>query len=222
MRRKMKKNRAVLILALLSFSSCVYTSYYKQKVELPIRTSFNISQFNEIVITNFLIKKETKDVNLSQELVKYFSFELGQVFKGKVSTLEVSLKDEALFKNEDFWKDLSPERKNSILLTGSAQYSEEVRKTISGAKNTRFETPFHPKKVLSERRLYMLNLELYLIDTISGKLLYKRSFNESKGYDNPEQTSYFAFFDLIQGVKEKFFASTLGNRKTQERYLLSR
>jgi hypothetical protein len=220
-RRKMKKNKAAFVLALLVFSSCASDSYYKLRVDLPTKTNLNLSQFNEIVITNFLVKKETKDVNLSKELVNYFSFELGQAFKGKVLTVEVSLKDEALFKNEDFWKNLYPERKNSILLTGSAQYSEEVRKAILETKRSRFETPFPPEKALSERKFYILNLDLYLIDTESGKALYKRSFNESKGYDNPRETAYFAFFDLIQGVKGKLFPNIVGDRKIQERYILS-
>lgn len=217
----MKKNKAEFVLALLVFSCCASDSYYKLRINLPTKTNINLSQFNEIVITDFLVKKETKDINLSKELVDYFSFELGQAFKAKVSKEEVSLNDEALFKNEDFWKNLSPERKNAILLTGSAQYSEEVRKAILEAKRSRFETPFPPEKALSERRFYILNLDLYLIDTESGKSLYKRSFNESKGYDNPRQTSYFAFFDLIQAVKGKFFPDIIGDRKSQERYLLS-
>jgi hypothetical protein len=220
-RRKVKKNKAALVLALFVFSSCASESYYKLRVELPAKTNLNLSQFNEIVITNFLVKKETKDVNLSKEIVNYFSFELGQAFKGKVLAAEVSLKDEALFKNEDFWKNLYPERKNIILLTGSAQYSEEVRKAVLETRKSRFETPFAPEKALSERRFYTLNLDLYLIDAGSGKVLYKRTFNESKGYDNPRQTAYFAFFDLIQGVKGKLFPNILGDTKIQERYLLS-
>lgn len=217
----MKKNKAALALALLFFCSCVSDSYYKLRIDVPAKTNLTLSQFNEIIITNFLIKKETKDINLSKELVNYFSFELGQTFRGKVSTGEVSLKDETLFKDEDFWKNLYPERKNSILLTGNAQYSEEVRKAILEKKIDRFETPFSPEKAMSERRFYILNLDLYLINTESGKTLYKRSFNESKGYDNPKETAYFAFFDLIQGVKGKLFSNVLGERKTQERYLLS-
>jgi hypothetical protein len=220
-RRKMKKNKAALVLALLVFSSCASESYYKLRVELPTKANLNLSQFNEIVITNFLIKKQTKDIHLSKEIVNYFSFELGQAFKGKLSAVDVSPKDEAVFKNEDFWKDLYPERKNSILLTGSAQYSEEVRKAILETKTSRFETPFAPEKALAERKFYILNLELYLIDTESGKVLYNRTFNESRSYDNPNQTAYFAFFDLIQGVKGKFFPGILSDRKMQERYLLS-
>jgi len=217
----MRKYKTVLVLALFFFLSCASEPYYKLRVDLPTKTIFNLSQFNEIVITNFLVKKETKDVNLSQEIANYLSFELGQAFKGKVLTEEVPLKEEALFKDEDFWKNLYPERKNSILLTGSAQYTEEVRKAILETKRDRFETPFAPEKVLSERKFYILNLDLYFIDTESGKALYKRTFNESKGYDNPRETAYFAFFDLIQGVKGKLFPNIIGDRKIQERYLIS-
>ncbi len=217
----MRKNRCVLALAFLFFCSCASESYYKLRINLPAKTTLDLSRFDEVFVTNFLIKKETKDINLSQELTDYFYFEFGQKFKGKTSRENVSLKDEDLFKNEDFWKNLSPGRKNSILLTGSAQYSEEVRKAILENKRDRFETPFPPERVLAERRFYILNLELYLIDAQSGKILYKRNFNESKGYDNPRQAGYFAFFDLIQAVKGKLFSNILAETKIQERYLIS-
>ncbi len=218
----MKKIRVAIALVSLFFCSCASDSYYKLRIDLPAKTNLDLNQFNEIVITNFLIKKEAKGINLSKELVDYFSFEFSQKFKGKVSSEEISLKDEDLFKNEDFWKNLYPQRKSSILLTGSAQYSEEIRKAILEKKIDRFETPFPPEKALSERRFYILNLDLYLINAESGKILYKRTFNESKGYVNPKETAYFAFFDLILAVKGKLFSNILGERKVQERYLISK
>lgn len=216
----MKKIRIVLFLTILFSFSCVSSDYWKLKIEVPGRTSFDLDQYNEVVITNFLIKEETKDFSLNQELVDYFSFEIGQNFKGKISIKEITFEEEP-FKNEAFWKNLLPDRKKAILFTGGVQYTEEIRKAILQKQKDRFEDPFVSKKrSLAERRFYTLNLDLYIIDAKTGKTLYKRNFKESKGFENPKQTAPFAFFELIQKVKAKFFRNILGQTSIQERYLI--
>ncbi len=218
--RKMKKIRIVLVLTILFSFSCASNDYWKLRIEIPGKTSFNLDQYNEVVITNFLIKEETKDFNLNQELVDYFSFEVGQNFKGKVSIKEITFEEEP-FKNEAFWKNLLPDRKKAILFTGGAQYTEEIRKAILQKQKDRFEDPFVTKKrSLAERRFYTLNLDFYIIDAKTGKTLFKRNFKESKGFENPKQTAPFAFFELIQRVKAKFFRNILGVASIQERYLI--
>jgi len=216
----MKKIKIVLVLTILFSSSCASADYWKLRIEVPGKTSFDLDQYNEVVITNFLIKEETKDFSLNQELVDYFSFEIGQNFKGKVSIKEITFEEEP-FKNEAFWKNLLPDRKKAILFTGGAQYTEEIRKAILQKQKERFEDPFVSKKrSLAERRFYTLNLDFYIIDAKTGKALYKRNFKESKGFENPKQTAPFAFFELIQKVKAKFFRDILGVASIQERYLI--
>jgi hypothetical protein len=84
------------------------------------------------------------------------------------------------------------------------------------------ESPFPDKKELAERKVYGLSLELLLIQSDSGEILYSRNFKEDKKYENPKQTAYFAFFDLIQRVKQRFFRDILGEDIIQERYLLTK
>ena len=216
----MKKIKIVLFLTILFSSSCASNDYWKLRIEIPGKTSFNLDQYNEVVITNFLIQEETKDFNLNQELVDYFSFEVGQNFKGKVSIKEITFEEEP-FINEVFWKNLLPDQKKAILFTGGAQYTEEIRKAILQKQKDRFEDPFVTKKrSLAERRFYTLNLDFYIIDAKTGKTLFKRNFKESKGFENPKQTAPFAFFELIQRVKAKFFRNILGVASIQERYLI--
>jgi len=216
----MKKIKIALVLTILFSFSCASSDYWKLRIEVPGKTSFNLDQYNEVVITNFLIKEETKDFNLNQELVDYFSFEIGQNFKGTVSIKEITFEEEP-FKKEAFWKNLLPDRKEAVLFTGGVQYTEEIRKAILQKQKVRFEDPFVSKKrSLAERRFYTLNLDLYIIDAKTGKALYKRNFKESKGFENPKQTAPFAFFNLIQRVKAKFFRNIFGKASIQERYLI--
>ena len=223
-KKKMKKTKKIkftLLLVLLFFFSCTSSSYLKLRVEIPRRAVFNLEQFSEIVITNFFIKKRTKKFDLNQELVNYFASEIERKFKGKTSSKTISLEKEEIFSDKEFWKNLSLDLKGAVLLTGSAQYSEEIRKTISETKKDYSEDLSSKGKIMEERRFYTLSLNLYLIDAKTGEALYKRSFKESKGYKNPNQTAPFAFFELIQIVKGKFFRNILGGTKIQERYLIS-
>jgi hypothetical protein len=218
--KKMKKIKIALVLTILFSFSCASSNYWKLRIEVPRKIAFDLDRYNEVVITNFLIKEETKDFSLNQELVDYFSFEIGQNIKGKVSIKKITFEEEP-FKNEDFWKKLLPDRKKAILFTGDVQYTEEIRKAILQKQKERFEDPFVSKKrSLAERRFYTLNLDLYIIDAKTGKALYKRNFKESKGFENPKQTAPFAFFELIQRVKAKFFRNILGEASIQERYLI--
>jgi hypothetical protein len=216
----MKKIKIALVLTILFSFSCSSNEYWKLRIDVPRKIAFDLDQYNEVVITNFLIKEETKGFNLNQELVDYFSFEISQNTKGKVSIKEIIFEEEP-FKNEAFWKNLLPDREKAILFTGDVQYTEEIRKAILQKQDDRFEDPFVTKKrSLAERRFYTLNLDLYIIEAKTGKVLYKRNFKESKGFEIPKQTAPFAFFELIQRVKEKFFRIILGDTSIQERYLI--
>lgn len=219
--KKIKKIKFTLLLVLLFFFSCTSSSYLKLRVEIPRRAAYNLEQFSEIVITNFFIKKRTKKFDLNQELVNYFASEIEREFKGKTSSKTISLEKEEIFSDKEFWKNLSLDLKGAVLLTGSAQYSEEIRKAISETKKGYSEDLSKKRRIMEERRFYTLSLNLYLIDAKTGEALYKRSFKESKGYKNPNQTAPFAFFELIQIVKGKFFRNILGGTKIQERYLIS-
>jgi len=220
MPKKIKKSRLALLFALVLFISCVPEDHLNIRIEPLGKIVFDLDQFSEIFVTDFLIKNQSKGLDLNAEIIDYFLSELGNNFKGKVSTKKITMEKEEVFKNEDFWKNLSADKEKTLLLTGSIQYKEEVRKAVLGRRKKDSEDPFQAEKTLTVQRFYLLNLDLYLIDGKTGKALYKKSFKESKNYKNPEQTAYFAFFDLIKVVKEKLFRDLLGERKIQLRYLI--
>lgn len=213
---------AALVALLFQFLSCSSDQYWKLKLEIPSEAPLDLGQYEEIIITNFLIQKETADINLSQELVDYFNFEIGQEFNGKITVKNISIEDENIFTKDSYWKDSAKKAEKTLFLTGSAQYTEEIRKAILDTKRTKHEGPFDAERKLAERKFYTLNLDLYLIDAETGKTIYSREFKETQGYQNPNQTAYFAFFDLIQRAKDKLLRSVTGGEKIQERYIISK
>lgn len=215
----MKKNKAILILLLFIFVSCSSDNYFRVNVEVPGKAVFDINQFDEIIVTDFFIKKETEDFDLNQELVNYFATQMKQNFKAEVSSRRVSLSNEELFKDKAFWKNIQPDSQEAILFTGTVDYLEEVRKAIVKTKKKADDT-FQRDSAIEERRFYTLNLNFYMIDAQTGEVLYTKAFKETRGYKNPNQTAAFAFFDLADIVKAKFFSTVLGTVKIQQRYLI--
>lgn len=210
---------AFLVVLALHFS-CTSLNYQKINVELPGIATSNIDQFQEIVISDFLVEKETTDFDINQELIDSFSTELSKHFLGKITTKEMSWEDKEVFPKEDFWKSFVPDQEEALILTGSVQYSEETRKAILEDRPARSEGYYPTKKGLAQRKFYTLTLNLYLIKAKTGEIFYSRDFKESKGYKNPKQTAIFAFFDLIETVKGKFIQNVVGKEKLEQRYLL--
>jgi len=218
-----KKNRLILLIIMLILSSCASNEYWKVRIEVFRKPDIDLNKFKEIIITDFFVKKETKNFNINEELKNYLAVELGQVLENKISSKEFPLEKEDVFKDEDFWKNISAETKESVLFTGSVQYTEETRKALIKKQKKQQESPFLSEAAkLAQRKDYTLHLEVYLIDTQTGKTVYKSNFKETKTYINPNQTAYFAFFDLVKNIKDKLFAQMLGNKRVQERYLISK
>jgi hypothetical protein len=220
--KKMKKFKYILFACFVFYLSCSHSSFLKLKIEIPGDPQIDLEKFNQIVITNFLIQKETKDININKEIVEYLKLEIEQNFDGEVVPRNFSVENEEAYKNQDFWKGLIKASERTLFLTGVVNYSEEIRKAILEKRKDRSEDPFPADKQLAERKFYTLKVDLYLIDAQTGNPLYQRSFKETKGYKNPNQTAYFAFFDLIQQVKDKLLRNILGAKKIEERYLISR
>jgi hypothetical protein len=218
----MKKNSILIILCLFVLSSCVTNEYWKLRVEIPRKTPFSLQAFDEIIVTPFLVKEENADFDLNKELVEYFVGELKRKTENAVLTQDIGLDAEEKFTSSTFWKNLQEESTGKLYMTGSAEYTQETRKALLKKAKKRYEDPFPSQSRLEERKFFSLNLNLYLIDAQTGEPLYTREFKETKAYDNPNQTAYFAFFDLVQQVKEKLLRTVLGAEQIQERYLITR
>ncbi len=216
----MKKNSLTVLICLVALSSCVTTEYWKMKIEIPRRTELDLEAFDSIVITPFLVEKEVEDFDLIKEIGDYFEGMLNRKTEVAVTTRDIPVKNEDQFESSDFWKNQESDGESTLFLTGSAQYTSETRKALLKRAKKRYEDPFPTEAKLEQRKFYTLNMNLFLIDAQSGKAVYKIEFKETKGYENPNQTSYFAFFDLIQKIQEKLLRSVLGLKQVQERYLV--
>ncbi|MBU4204433.1 MAG: hypothetical protein KJ727_03020 [Acidobacteria bacterium] len=216
----MKKSSALLLLVSLAFFSCTSMESYKMRLEIPGETSVDIGKYTTVYLPDFLIIKAVEEFDINHELLDYFTFEIEKKIKKTVSTDFKAPEKEDRFKEPEFWKRGLKDDAPGLILTGSVEYVSEVRKALIGTDKQRFEDPFPSESRLSERRFYILNIHLYLIDGETGQPIYDRKFKETKTDKNPNQTAYFAFFELIQRVRDKLFLEIKGGDRVQQRYLI--
>lgn len=222
----MKKNnilfyKTLLIFLIFSINSCGSPSYVEIKTDIAETPILNLDQFDKIMITDFLLKKDKPDFDINKEAKEYLAQELEVNTNKETNIEEISPEEENIFKEKNFWVRSFEGEKKGVFVTGSVGYKREIRKALVKDKR-KFEDPFTYEDRFAQRKLYSLTLDLYFIDSQTGEVLYQRKFKETKAYENPNQTSYFAFFDLIYNIKEKIFRDVLGKREPQKRYLIQK
>jgi hypothetical protein len=218
---KRLKNSWWLILILLFTQACASSDEYNRvRIRIPRRAEVRLAEFDGIVITDFLMKSEFDDFDLSYELKEYFAGEIEIEVDKSVSRESIAVPDEESFQDKEFWKTLPLKNAKSVIFSGTADYSQETRKALISKDKQEFEDPFPSQERLATRKFYTLEMNIRIINAETGEVTYTQDFKESKSYTNPNQTAYFALFDLAFLVKEKLFREIMGGERFQQRYLI--
>jgi hypothetical protein len=217
-----KKNSLALLAVLLLAVCSSIDTYKKIRVEIPAYSGLRLDRFQEMAVTTFLTPKETAGVDLNKEIGDYFEQELGRKFPGNVFSLPTNLENEAVFRNPEFWKSLTPDSGALLYFTGRAALSRETRKAVLSRPGNPREDELTAQKTIAERTVFILDISIHIIQAASGEILFSKTYKETKTYTNPKQRADFALFDLIQRVKQKLFRPILGEERVQERYLLAK
>lgn len=214
----MKRNNLPLLPLLLLMMSCGGDTYRKVRLELPNYSTLHPDEFQEVFLTDFLIVNAPQGFDLNQELAAFFVPEIERRLSLPVSAQHIGLENEESIRRPDFWQALAPRSPRRLYVTGKAELTREVRKSILG--EVPGEDPFTPQRKVAERTLFSLSLHLFLIQGDNGKILLDRDFKETKTYTNPDQRTDFAFHDLALRIKTKLFRLITNEERIQERYLL--
>jgi len=221
MPRSNKRIWLVCLLALLNFSwSCSGTDYFRLRLRIPRRADVRLADFDGVVVSDFLLKTEVESFDLNREIRDYLSTELAVELETQVDLHSAPVADESVFEDPAFWKNLGLDKKKAVIFSGTAEFSEETRKALVRKGRREHETPFPEQEKMKTRRFYTLNMQIHIMDSESGIRLYNQEFKETRAYSNPNQTAYFAFFDLAFQIKEKLFREIMGGEKIQDRYLI--
>jgi hypothetical protein len=219
----MGKNSGLILSLALLLGACSIETTKKVKIEMPSVPEIRLGQVQAMIVTNFWQDKEVKEFGLNESLVRYFQDELKRAFKGTLSTKTIAWDNPDLPKNKDFWKQAAEGAQNTLFLTGKVELSQELRKALlANEKRAIDDGPFAKESAWAERRNFSLKLELFLIQSNTGDILFQKEYLEQMNYPNIKQTAEFAFFDLVQRIKTKLFRALFETDRIQERYLLSK
>ncbi|MGQ9672090.1 MAG: hypothetical protein ACUVV5_03025 [Candidatus Aminicenantales bacterium] len=217
----MTKVHSFLVGLLFLFTACGGDVYRKVRLELPAYSPVKLADYQEILITDFLVTKEPEGLNLNREIQEYFKLELEKKFRGHVFLQPFPVEGKDAFGNPEIWKPLAQPNRSRLILTGVAGFIQETRKAILSRPSRRPEEEnLTPSKNVEERRVFTLELTLYLLNPETGQPLLQRDFKETMTYAHLQQRPDFAFHDLAQRVRVKLFRPILGEERTEERYLL--
>jgi hypothetical protein len=220
---KMRKNSLVFLGFLVLLAACGGgDSYRKIRIELPLYSSLHPEEYQLVVFSGFLVSKEPEGIDLNREIIEYLSPDFERRLHFQVAVQPAALENEEVFRNADFWKALAPGVGRSLYITGKAEMTREIRKSVLGRAKSDFDEPPEEQKEIAERALFTLSLHLFLIRADSGEVMLEREFKESRAYPNAKQRADFAFYDLAQRIKTKLFPRGLSEERMQDRYLLVR
>jgi hypothetical protein len=217
----MRKNSPVLFCLLAVLAACGRGNMYRKiKLEIPSYSPLQTKEFEHVVFSGFLVAKEPEGLDLNKEIVEYLAPEFEKKLGFRVTQEAIVLESEELFRKADFWKSLSGQAERRLYVTGKAELTREIRKTVLGRPRASEDDPLARQRGIAERTVFSLNLHVYLIRGDTGEVLLDRDFKETKAYASPNQRADFAFYELVQRAKTKLFRPMLSEERMQDRYLL--
>jgi hypothetical protein len=211
-----------LAIILAAAAACLSTSPVPVKVEMPGVSAFPPGLFSEIIVTDFRDDVPSPDFALGRELQGYLAAELGRSFKGTVSHMDLSRDGKAAADDPAFWKQAGAGRERAVFLTGSAGLVGQTRKALE-KKKLPAVGPFNiDRRGLIEQRRWILSVDLSVISAATGEALYKITFREERDYIDLDKPAEFAFAELADRIRARFFPVLFGAPTIEERILLQR
>jgi hypothetical protein len=218
-----KKLRFGTVLALaLVLPGCSSLSSRQVTVAIPLASPAAVANDKEIVVMDFIETSGIPDCSLGRKLAEYLETEIRREFKGKVSRRGAPPGEGATTPGAEFWRSAVAGLDGAAVLAGSVGLSQDVQKALRDIDIPK-DGPFKlENRGLLERKRFILTFQALLIDAVTGEVILKKDFKETRFYTDIEQTAEFALFDLFPLVKAKLFPALFGRQTTVERYLLVR
>ena len=217
----MRKGSAGLVILACFLAACSTERVRKVRIEIPDYLPFRLDDYRTVSVTNFRVVKDIPDFDLGREFTDYLESELRFRLKNGITHQTIAWDREDLEKDPAFWKSIKTGALPALFLTGTVRYNQEIRKALIDVEKKEVDGPFRmEKKGLTERRIYTLEVDFFLIEAETGAVVLKKNYKETRFYPNVNQPFSYAFYELVGRVKQKFFHAVLGEENDQERYLI--
>lgn len=199
---------------IISFLSC--TEPLKVKIEIPVESVLKLSDFKEIIVTNFFVSEAPKDFPAGKEIASFITNEFKSSLSINALSKEIKFENgEKIFEDSNFWKNLVGEGKN-LIVTGTAEIKEEKRNILrEGSPYTAY-----PERRIVPMKFFIFNLKILLIDSSNGSIISSRTIKEEKGYDDVDASIEKGFMDIMQKISNKYLKDLFQKKLEEERYII--
>lgn len=209
--------------SLFSFTSCLSEKSLKIRTDFPRYTTLKLENYPSLMLMDFIIEQTPAGFALDHELMNYFQTELAHTYRGQLSCKNLTWPDERKLDDPQLWKSLLPNDFSGLILTGTASFKQEIRKTLGSKDYREIDGPFKSgKPSLEERTVSTLTIKFFLVRAQDGQVLLQKEYKEIRTAENYREPPDIAFFELVQLIKTKFFNLLFARELPEERYLLLR
>lgn len=198
---------------LIFFFSC--SEPVKVKIEIPVESAIKLSEYKEVVVTNFLIQEKTGEFSAEKEIANFIVNDLRSSFSINPLFKEIKFgKGEEIFREADFWKNIL-EGKN-LIITGTAKISEEKRNILKES------SPYtaYPERRIVPMKFFVFHIKIFLIDSSTGSIISSKNIKEEKGYEDQDTPIEKGFMDIMQKISSKYLKDLFQKKIEEERYII--
>jgi hypothetical protein len=160
------------------------------------------ARITEIVVPDFAEAAPLPDLGLGRRVAEDLASGMRGVFKGTV------VRRDALDRAD--WKAAAAGRASCVVLFGTAGLSGRPQKALLETdlpKDGPFKFEGHG---LAERKVFVMTLDLALVDGGTGAVLWQESFRESRSYGYAQEAPESALNDILPVLRGRIFAPLFG------------
>lgn len=199
---------------IILFFSC--SEPIKVKIEIPVESIVKISDFNEVIVTNFFVREAPGEFSAGKEIANFLLNDFRASLSMNANYKEIKFENgDKIFGDSEFWKSIMEEGRN-LIITGTAEIKEEKRNVVQeGSPYVTF-----PGRRIVPMKFFIFNIKIFLIDSSNGSIISSKTFKEEKGYEDPDAPIERGFMDIMQRISNKYLKDLFQKKIEEERYII--
>ncbi len=212
---KIRKIKLIPIILFIIFSvSCSTKENIRVNIDIGDVNIVDLNKYIKILYNDFEIKLPKNSFNSKKYVKNFFLDDFSKAVEKKVEYFDT---DTDFFKNSETFLENLKKTQNTLLITGKIRVDINNRNMIKKIKTKSGKR----KKTFVQIQDWKMTSDILLIDSNTGKTIYKKSFTENIK-DAESFDTKFNFETLFFKTTNKFIKFILNKTKIQDRYLLAK
>jgi hypothetical protein len=203
---------AAMFIAVLASCS---ESFVQVRLSVSETQVIDFAQYDKIVYADLILESLPKDYNPENELNLFFLTDLPKLINKDIE--HFTSKEKTGKERLESIKESVKETPNSLLITGELIFDIKSRSKIQEVTDEEGKK----ERGFVEIQHWDLTLKIEMIELISGKEIFKKSYSEKLAdadISNPKYNFEILFFK----INNRFTKEIISGEKMQRRYLLTR